>query len=102
LAGSVALASSKYLMGLYLKYYTNASRDFIDLLSFCRERNINDERLEESVARLLNSCPKGINTEMLTAVLGNKPFTQARLQPVNDETASKSKQQLKELAGLFS
>lgn len=101
LAGSVALASSNYLMGLYLKYYTHAIRDFIDLLSFCRERNINDERLEESVARLLHSCPKGISTEKLTAMLGNKTFTHSTLQPLNDETTLKSKQQLKELAGLF-
>jgi transposase len=101
LAGSVALASNSYLKDLYLKYYTNSSRDFIDLLHFCKERSITNERIEESVTRLLSSCPEGISTEKLTAILGNKPFTQAWVQPLSDETTFKSKEQLRETASLF-
>src|SRR5690554_4827895 len=53
LAGSQALAGSRYLKGLYGEYFRGEARGFIELLAYCREHAVSGERLEESVKRLL-------------------------------------------------
>lgn len=53
LAGSVALASSTYLKNLYRQYFNGEARNFIDLLFYCRENKVSEEKLEETLRRLL-------------------------------------------------
>src|SRR5690606_16370453 len=38
LAGSLALAGNHYLKGLYMDFFQSEPREFIDLLTYCREQ----------------------------------------------------------------
>ena len=100
LKASVALTCRPYLKQLYQQYYTNAPRDFIDLLHYCREHKISEENLEATVLRL-NLFTQSITTEKLTAILGNKPREDVKPVPVDNQTAYLAKEQLKEVAALL-
>ena len=84
---------------LYVQYFSNVPRDFIELLSYCREYMINDERLEDSVRRLVNECKGQITVEKLRALLGN---SQASQSPTRDDSIClMAKQQLAMVTGLM-
>jgi transposase len=100
LNGSVALTCRPYLKQLYLQYYTNAPRDFIDLLHYCRQHNINDGTLQTTVSRLVDLC-QSITTEKLTALLGNKSEVDAKPASVNNQTAYLAQEQLKQVTALL-
>lgn len=99
LPGSLALISSAYLKQLYETYFTQAPRGFIELLEYCKAYQVDHERLENTVNRLLNTnC--GINTERLKALLGNK--TTPESAPVlEDQTLLLAKQQLSQVSSLI-
>jgi transposase len=101
LNGSVALTSSPYLKELYLQFYTNAPRDFIDLLHYCEQNKVSTESLETTVSRLVNFCTQEITTEKLTALLGNKPMEVAKPVAVNNQTVYLAQQQLKQITALI-
>lgn len=77
LAGSVALASQDYLRDLYNRFFKEAPREFIDLLTYCYEHQINDERLSTTVERLLQSGVREIGVDPMIALLGNRQDTPA-------------------------
>lgn len=52
LAGSMALASSRYLKEVYEAHFMGESRNFIDLLDYCRQHAITNEKLEQAVKQL--------------------------------------------------
>src|SRR5665648_713819 len=101
LNGSVALTCRPYLKQLYQQYYTDAPRDFIDLLHYCHEHKISEENLEATVSRLVDLCPQSITTEKLTALLGNKPKEDVKPVAVNNQTAYLAKEQLKQITALM-
>lgn len=93
LAGSQALAGNHYLRMLYLNHFQNEPREFIELLAYCLKHMVSEEKLEESVKRLLDTHTDNITMERLIVLLGNK----APLTPViesGDNTVIKSKEQL--------
>ena len=93
LAGSRALADNHYLRDLYINLFRDEPREFIELLSYCRDRMVSEEKLQESVKRLLDSCGNNIAVEQLRAILGNK----SQVSPVTelkDNIAIKAKEQL--------
>lgn len=99
LSGSLALASSGYLKELYQAHFTGVPRDFIELLSYCREHAITQERLQEVVERLTRRSVKEITVEQLQALLGNK---QASFTPqVWTQTTELAKSQLQQLSTLI-
>ena len=102
LQGSVALSRSSYLKGLYQQFYLNRPRDFIDLLHYCYRYRISGEKLETVVSRIAGSCPKGVDTEKITAILGNKTASSGTIPSGNNETMSMAKKQLQQVATLFS
>lgn len=101
LDGSVALTCRPYLKHLYQQFYTNAPRDFIDLLLYCREHKISEENLKTTVLRLVDLCTQSITTEKLMALLGNKPRKEANPVAINSPTAYMAKEQLKEITALL-
>src|SRR5665648_584506 len=101
LNGSVALTCRPYLKQLYQQYYTDAPRDFIDLLHYCHEHKISEENLEATVSRLVDLCPQSITTEKLTALLGTKPKEDVKPVAVNNQTAYLAKEQLKQITALM-
>jgi len=102
LKGSVALARSSYLKQLYQQFYLNRPRDFIDLLHYCHRHRISGERLETAVSRIAGTCPQGVDTEKITAILGNKTTSQETLPISATETMGMAKKQLQQAAALFS
>jgi len=72
LSGSVALASSGYLKLLYNEYFNDEPRAFIELLDYCHKNKITNQRLEESVAAILDTGGSQISSEKIKVLLGNK------------------------------
>ena len=100
LAGSVALASSYYLRGLYQNYFKNEPREFIDLLSYCQRFKINQEKLEESVKRLTSNNISGITIEKLRVILDNRDTPE--IKTGNDEIFKNARHQLAQFTDLMS
>lgn len=101
LCGSVALTSNPYLKKLYQQFYTNAPRDFIDLLHYCRQNKVSAESLETTVSRLVSLCTQEITTEKLTALLGNKPIGEAKPIAGDNQTVYLAQKQLKQITELM-
>lgn len=101
LNGSVALTCRPYLKQLYQQFYLGAPRDFIDLLHYCRQHKISEEKLEATVTRLVGLCPQSITTEKLTALLGNNPGEDGKPVAVNNQTAYMAQEQLKQVTALL-
>ena len=101
LDGSVALTCSPYLKKLYLQFYTQTPRDFIDLLHYCCQNKISADNLEATVSRLVGLCTQSITTEKLTALLGNKPREEVKLMAVNNQTVYMAQEQLKQITALM-
>jgi hypothetical protein len=99
LAGSMDLASCGYLKQLYETNFMGESRNFIDLLSYCQQHSITDEKLEQAVKKLTNSPVKELTTEKIKALLGNKQDV-FRL-PVWTQTTAMAKSQLQQLSALI-
>ena len=83
LAGSLALAGNAYLKHLYQTHFSEDPRSFIDLLTYCRDNRITEEKMEESVKRLLTTGNGQLTTEKLRALLGNK---EASFQQLAEDT----------------
>ena len=93
LAGSQALADNHYLRDLYINLFQNEPRDFIELLSYCRDNMVSEEKLEESVKRLLDVCGNDVTVEQLRAFLGNKSDVTPIIE-LEDNITIKAKEQL--------
>ena len=100
LSGSMALVSSNYLKQLYEEYFKGVPQDFIDLLHYCYQHQIEDEKLEATVYRLMGSCSQNITTEKIKALLGNKPVYTPSIS-ANTQTTEMAKEQLMEAASLL-
>ena len=99
LANSVALASSGYLKQLYRTYFTEEPRNFIDLLGYCHNHGVTNEKLEQVVRRLSQNPSNSVTTEKIKALLGNK---QGQLQHhVQTPITTIAKSQLEQLSTLL-
>jgi hypothetical protein len=93
LAGSQALADNHYLGALYRNFFQDEPRGFIELLFYCREQKVSEEKLEESLRRLLGTSPDGVSVEKLRALVGNTP-TVKPIRESEDNISMKAKEQL--------
>ena len=73
LPGSLALTSREHLKKIYDTWFTDASRDFIELLHYCHQNQIEDVHLATTVERLTNNGKDDVTSEKLIALLGNNP-----------------------------
>jgi transposase len=100
LSSSVALLSSVYLKQLYQTYFTQTPRDFIELLAYCKTYQVDHERLETTLNRLLSTNSSTINTEQIKALLGNKSAPESI--PISEDlTTIFAKQQLTQVSSLM-
>ena len=98
LAGSMALASSRYLKELYDTHFMGEPRNFIELLEYCRQHAITDEKLEQAVTRYQGPV-KQLTTKKIKALLGNK---QDHVEPLKwTQTTAMAKSQLQQLSTLI-
>jgi hypothetical protein len=61
---------------------------------------VSQEKLEESLKRLLGTGCKGVSVEKLRALLGNKPCVNPTREP-EDKISIKAKEQLAGITGLM-
>ena len=99
LPDSLALAGNVYLKKLYQQYFHAEPRNFIELLEYCRQNKVTNEKLEDAVSRLLTNGNREINIEKLRALLGNKET--AGKQTCEDNIYRISQQQLSVLTELM-
>jgi len=99
LPGSLVLASNTYLKSLYQLHFHGEPRNFIDLLSYCRENTVSEEKLEISVKRILTTGNGKLSIEKLRALLGNQKSTDRQI--TEDHICVMAKQQLSELTVLM-
>lgn len=99
LPDSLALAGNVYLKKLYQQYFNAEPRNFIELLEYCRQNKVTNEKLEDAVSRLLTNGNREINIEKLRALLGNKET--AGKQTCEDNIYRISQQQLSVLTELM-
>ena len=106
LQGSLALKQSgEKLRNIYTEYFSGASRDFIELLQYCKEKEISIERVEAALARLQPICPTDINKDKILVMIekSNERIVTNKLKNHDEqsEILRQSKETLKELAAIF-
>ena len=106
LKGSLVLKqSTKKLRAIYTEYFSEASRDFIELLQYCKEKKINIEQVEAALARLQSICPTDINKDKVLAIIekSNERIAKDKRKNPNKESEilRRSKETLKELTAIF-
>ncbi len=99
LSGSTALASSSYLKQLYKHYFSDVPRAFIQMLEYCLKQQITNEKLEESVQRLIKNGAGQITCEKIKALLGNKQYPSK--QTAYSRTTQMAKAQLQQASALM-
>ena len=102
LPGSKALASRSELKKIYDNFFSDAPRDFIELLNYCRQNNIDDHLLSNAVSRLTVHPSAKVTSEKLIALLGNKAYDNPVTHSADSQTSLLSKQQLVQTAQLMS
>ena len=100
LAGSLVLAGNHYLKRLYMDFFYDEPREFIELLAYCREQVVSQEKLDESLGRLLKTSGERVSVEKLRALLGNVSLASPIRKP-GDKISIKAKEQLAGITGLM-
>lgn len=100
LARSVALAGNHYLKSLFMDFFQNEPREFIELLAYCQRQKVSQENIEQALTRLMGTCRKGVTVEKLRALLGNKPAISPHGR-TDDKISIKAKEQLAGITGLM-
>ncbi len=104
LHGSVALEQSPpEIKALYHCFFENQPRGFIDILLYCKNKQVPHERLVEAVDKVSVLCPGDVSVDKVIALLGNQPPEMIIPLPHSkkrDEIEDHSMQQLQEIAKL--
>lgn len=101
LPGSLALASRKQLKKIYDTWFTDASRDFIELLHYCHRNHIEDIHLARTVEWLTNNGRDNVTSEKLISLLGNKPHVEFNAMHKLTQTSHHAKNHLIQTARLI-
>lgn len=104
LHGSVALTlAPEAVRVVYDTWFKNQPRDFIHLLQYCQQHQIDHQRLLDTCFNVNGICPNNVTGEKIMALLGNHPATETIIhedQPSN-EIESFSNRQLEEISNLM-
>ena len=74
--GSAALEQSPpEVRRIYQRYFTNHPRGFIEVLLYCKDNNIQHDKLEDAVSKVSRLCPRDVTADKIIALLGNQPET---------------------------
>jgi len=104
LHGSLALNQApEPVCMVYHKWFTNQPRDFIQLLQFCQQFQVDHQRLLDTAIHVSGICPDNITAEKIMALLGNQPAINYDPPQENamDEIESFSNRQLDEITQLI-
>ena len=74
LHGSLALNQApEPVREVYTRWFINQPRDFIELLLFCRQTQVDHKKLLEVVMYVSGICSGNVSAEKIIAMLGNQP-----------------------------
>jgi hypothetical protein len=81
----------------------NSPREFIELLLYCRQNQVEHERLLETAIYVSGLCPDQVTAEKIIAVLGNQtvPGDASQLEDTESEIEQYSNRQLEEISRLM-
>jgi hypothetical protein len=104
LHGSVALDQAPVpVQEVYSRWFTNQPRDFIQLLQFCKQAQVDHQKLLDTAIYVSGICPGNVTAEKIMAILGNQPLSHADSlkEGTPDEIENFSTLQLEEIALLM-
>jgi transposase len=103
LHGSLALEQAPIeLQKLYQEYFVNQPRGFVDILQYCRAKEISWQKITDAVKDLLQICPKDVSSEKVIALLGNQgEVSFLTNKTIEGEIENFAQMQLDEIAGLM-
>ncbi len=101
LRDSVALLNSNYLKEIFVQFFTEKPKEFIELLIFCKKYQIDNEHLETTVERLSKGSSGALTLEKIKALLGNKTEDEKVIAFTKNQTYNFAKSHLYELTSLM-
>ena len=102
LHGSLALEqASEQLKHLYHTYFVNQPRGFVELLFYCKTKEVPQQKLITTILNLETICPNDVSSDKVMALLGNQDYvTPIVSQMVKGEIELLAEAQLKEIANM--
>jgi len=104
LHGSQALSQApEPVRTLYKNWFINKPREFIHLLEYCRQNQVEHKRLLDTARYVSGLCPDHVSAEKIMAVLGNRPVSAEITAPADpvSEIEQYSNSQLEEITRLM-
>jgi hypothetical protein len=104
LHGSLALNQApEAVRELYTRWFTNQPRDFIELIQFCQQSEVDHQRLLGTAIYVSGICPDDVTAEKIKALLGNQPSSNNDIPApeVTGEIEDFSNLQLEEISQLM-
>jgi transposase len=101
LKGSMAFSQlSRQVKNIYTEYFTDDSKDFIELLQYCKDNEIGFDRVEKAIDKIKQITPTNITKDKVLAVMDKEkePVTEEKR---DDEIYHHSQAMLEELNVLF-
>lgn len=101
LKSSLTLSQTdQQIKNLYKEYFSDSSKDFIELLQYCKNKSLAWKTIEKAVNRLKQICPRDINKDKILAVMSKEKEPEIN-KNTEDEIYRSSQAVLKELATIF-
>lgn len=100
LHGSVALQQSPpEIKRLYEQFFRSNARGFIEIMQYCKNKNIPHLKLVKTINELNQLCPNDVSQDKVLALLGNQPSESVPVAPSEgkDEIEACSREQLMEI-----
>lgn len=101
LRGSLALSQTdERIKNLYEECFFDNSRDFIELLQYCKHKSLDWETVEKAVRQLKQISPADINKDKILTLTDKEKELETK-QNTDDEIYHSSQAVLKELTAIF-
>ena len=104
LHGSLALNQApEPVRKVYNQWFTNQPRDFIQLLQFCQQSQVDHQRLLDTAIYVSGICPGNVTAEKIMALLGNQQssYNDSPREEATGEIETFSNLQLEEITQLM-
>lgn len=104
LNGSLALRQTdEKVKAIYNDYFTDDSRGFIELLQYCKDKNLSFQTIEKAVEKLKKICPASISKDKILATVDKSKEIQTgqKGQNKDNEIYDYSQAMLKELTEIL-
>jgi len=101
LKGSMVFSQlSTQVKDIYTEYFIDESKDFIELLQYCKDKEISFETVEKAIKKVKQITPLNISKDKVLAVI-DKENEPVKEEKKDNEIYHHSQAMLEELNGLF-